>query len=261
MSELVTVERTDEGVAILRLNQEKRLNALTVEMGEAFARVVETLSADESLRAVVLTGAGRAFSAGGDLDFLRDRADSSAEANAREMRGFYARFLSLRKLPVPVIAAVNGHAIGAGMCLAMACDLRVVADDAKLGATFVGLGLHPGMGATVFFPAAARDHGRYLLLTGKVISGTDAVARGLALSAHPQDTVLDEALAIARDIAAQGPIAVRTCVRSLRLFDEAALERALWREADAQAQCYSSEDLRAGIDAVANKQKPTFAGR
>ena len=95
-----------------------------------------------------MTGAGRAFSAGGDLSWLRQRARDTPSRNVEIMRNFYERFLSIRRVPLPVVCAINGHAIGAGLCFAMACDIRVASERAKMGFTFVGLGLHPGMACT-----------------------------------------------------------------------------------------------------------------
>ena len=152
----VTVERPGDGkVAIITLNDPKRLNALNATMGDEFVSIIHDLieSNDmDGLGAVVLTGSGRAFSAGGDLNFLKDRSNDTPYRNAVIMRRFYERFLSVRKLPVPVVAAINGPAIGAGLALALACDVRVASKDAKMGITFVGLGLHPGMGSTHFLP-------------------------------------------------------------------------------------------------------------
>jgi enoyl-CoA hydratase/carnithine racemase len=252
-------ERT--GVAVLSLNHPERLNALTVEIGEAFERTVAELAAEPALRAVVLTGEGRAFSAGGDLDWLEERAQDKAQANAEEMRAFYRRYLSIRSLPVPVIAAVHGAAIGAGTCLALACDLRICGEDIKLGLTFVRLGLHPGMGATGLLPAlVGHQTASRLLLTGDVIDGREAAALGIATEAVPRADVLPRATALARRIAEAAPVAVRSTVRSLRLQHEPALEKALWREADAQAHCYATADLRRGVAAVRNKETPVFLG-
>jgi enoyl-CoA hydratase/carnithine racemase len=245
--------------AILRLNQPARLNALSEEMGEAFQSLVRSISSDPKVRVAVLTGLGRAFSAGGDLDFLEARAQDTAQANAERMRAFYARFLSIRDLPVPVIAAVNGPAIGAGLCLAVACDLRVVADDAKLGATFVKLGLHPGMAATHLFPALlGPGRAAELLLTGRVVRGSEAVSLGLANESRPAAEVLPRALEIAEEMAAASPQAVRATVRTLRNRQDDLLERALWREADAQAHNYASDDLREGIASIREKRTPSF---
>lgn len=249
------------GVAVLSLNRPERLNALTVSMGASFEAAVTALGTEPDLRAVVLTGEGRAFSAGGDLDFLERRAAAGPQENAEEMRAFYRRFLALRSLPVPALAAVNGPAIGAGLCLALACDLRVCARNAKLGLTFVGLGLHPGMGATHLLPTlVGHQTASRLLLTGDVIDGDEALRLGLVAEAVDTEDVLPRTLELARRMAAAGPVAVRSTVRSLRMLADEGLERALWREADAQAHCYSTADLRSGIEAVRTKSKAVFEG-
>lgn len=151
--EVLLSKDATSGVATITLNAPKRLNALTVPMGDAFAEVVASLATDTGdVSSVIVTGAGRAFSAGGDVQFLRDRCADTPSRNAAIMRGFYQRMLCLRELPVPVIAAINGHAIGAGLAFALAADFRIVAEDASLGVTFTKLGLHPGMGSSHFLP-------------------------------------------------------------------------------------------------------------
>ena len=140
----ITVERRDDGISIIRFNRPSALNAMTVAMGEHFVSTIRQLSKDESLRCVILTGEGKAFSAGGDLEFLLARCDDTPAKNSPMMREFYSRFLSLLQLPVPIIAAINGPAIGAGMCVAAACDYRITARNVDLGFTFARLGLHPG---------------------------------------------------------------------------------------------------------------------
>jgi len=257
----VLVERTGpEGrVAVVKLNRPDKLNAMTTELGDAFAEVVAGLGRNEaeSLGAVVVTGAGKAFSAGGDLQFLRDRHADSPSRNAPIMRTFYERFLCVRTLPVPVLAAINGPAVGAGLCFALACDMRIAAPKAKLGLTFVGLGLHPGMGATHFLPSIVGPQvASDLLLTGRLITGSEAQACGLV--ARTAEDPLEAAVEAASAMASAAPIAVRTCVRSLRLKQDVGLEQALWREADAQAQCYASSDLGEGVEAVAAKRRAVF---
>ncbi|CAE7686369.1 unnamed protein product [Symbiodinium sp. KB8] len=236
-------------------------------MGEEFERVVARVAEESSsVGAVVLRGAGRAFSAGGDLEFLRRRNMDSPSRNASIMRRFYERFLSVRRLPVPVVAAINGPAIGAGLCLALACDVRVAAASAKMGVTFVGLGLHPGMGATHTLPriVGAQTAAR-LLLTGDVVSGEEAAALGMVAEAVSGDDDGEAAVAKATELAARmaskAPAAVRATVRTLRLGTEDGLERALWREADAQAQSYATADLVEGVSAIEQKRRPNFTQR
>lgn len=252
---------TSAHVAVLELNAPDKLNALTVEMGEAFSAAVDKVAAQKDVRAVVLTGAGRAFSAGGDLSFLLARANDRPDNNADEMRAFYARFLSMRKLSAPIIAAVNGHAIGAGMCLALAADMRVVAEEAKLGVTFVGLGLHPGMGATHFLPKiVGPERAARWLCSGAVFPGAEASKWGIASDVVPAVDVRQTAEALALTIAKQSPVAVRSVTGTLRRADDADLARALAREADAQAQSYATADLREGIAALQEKRAPDFSG-
>ncbi len=188
-------------VAILTLNDPKRLNALTEDMGDRLRERADELKATEELRAVVLAGAGRAFSAGGDLDFLLREHRNTREGNVRVMRDFYARFLSLRSVPAPTVAAVQGAAIGAGLCLALgACDMRVAGRDAKMGMTFVRLGLHPGMAATHFMPRIASSPAlaTELLLTGRVFGAEEA--KGMGLVNRVAEDPLKEALALAEEI-------------------------------------------------------------
>jgi enoyl-CoA hydratase/carnithine racemase len=262
-AQLVTWERDEaKRVGIIRFNDPERLNALTGDMGDQFAALVGRLekSECEGLGAVVLTGAGRAFSAGGDLDFLRARSCDTPSRNAVVMRRFYERFLSVRRLPVPVVSAINGPAIGAGLCVALATDVRVAAKSAKLGLTFTQLGLHPGMGSTYFLPrVVGPQQAALLLLTGRVVSGDEALRRGLVIDVlDTPEACLAAAVQIAHEMAQAAPTAVRTCVRSLRMAADDQLDKALWREADAQAQCYATKDLAEGVEAVAAKRKAVF---
>jgi enoyl-CoA hydratase len=202
---------------------------------------------------------GKAFSAGGDLQFLLARSKDSPLSNSQVMRDFYGRFLSLRTLPVPVIAAINGPAIGAGFAVTLACDMRIVADDAKVGLTFATLGLHPGMGSTHFLPfLIGPEKASKLLLTGCVISGKEAFDMGLATESVPKDTVLVAARMLAGQIALASPVAVRTTIRTLRMKAEINLEQALQREADCQAHSYNMSDLQEGLEAVKAKRPPNF---
>lgn len=187
------------------------------------------------------------------------RSKDTPLSNSMVMRDFYARFLGLRALPVPVIAAINGPAIGAGFALSLACDVRIVASDAKVGLTFATLGLHPGMGSTHFLPyLIGHERAAKLLLTGCVISGTEAASLGIASESVAKEEVMSAALKLARQIASASPAAVRATTRSLRMKAEVGLEHALQREADCQAHSYNMPDLLEGLEAVKAKRPPKF---
>ncbi len=247
-------------VGLLTLNIPDKLNALSVAVGNDFQRVVEDVAKRRELRALVLTGAGSAFSAGGDLQFLSDRKHVSPTDNSAEMLRYYDRFLSLRRLVlVPTIAAVNGAAVGAGLVLAMTCDMRVVSSDAKLGVNFSRIGIHAGLGSTHFLPALiGHQNAAYLLLTGQLISGVEARDMGIALFAVPKADVLSRALDIAAQVAAASPVAVQATLRTLRARQDEGLARALQREADSQAHCYAQPDLTEGLAAIKEKRNPKF---
>ena len=267
-TELIQISR-DGDVVALTFNQPDRLNAMTQAMGEAFADAIAGLRPDESIRAVILTGAGRAFSAGGDLEMIRDKAlqGRAAPGLARRpirdsMRSFYKLFLSVRDLPCPTIAAVHGHAIGAGFCVALACDMRIVADRAKLGLNFTKLGLHPGMGATWTLPrqvgpAAAAE----LLYSSRLVSGDEALRLGLANRCLATAEVVPAARELAAQIAVCSPAAVQGVKRALDRSLHASLEDQLSFEASEQAVCFESEDVHEGIAAAREKRDPSFQGR
>ena len=175
------------------------------------------------------------------------------------MRNFYQRFLCIREVPFPTIAAINGAAVGAGLCLSLACDLRVCYKSAKLGVTFSQLGIHPGMGSTHFLPKLiGQQEANKLLLTGELIDGMTAKNIGLVLESLEKDEVIPRAEQLAHQIASASPIAVRSCIRTLRLEADTNLDKALWREADAQSYCYASKDMEEGLRAIKAKTKPEF---
>eukprot|EP00996_Jenningsia_fusiforme_P002004 NODE_2852_length_1105_cov_62.191288_g2616_i0.p1 GENE.NODE_2852_length_1105_cov_62.191288_g2616_i0~~NODE_2852_length_1105_cov_62.191288_g2616_i0.p1 ORF type:complete len:302 (-),score=46.53 NODE_2852_length_1105_cov_62.191288_g2616_i0:136-1041(-) len=264
IADLVLVKRDSQNskVAIVELNDPERLNALSVEMGKQFESAIATLRSDSDVRAVVVTGSGRAFSAGGDMEFLNQRSNAehtSGDDNARTMLAFYSHLLCVQDLPVPVLAAINGPAVGAGLCFTLACDVRIAAEDARMGFNFVRLGLHPGMACTHFLPMLiGHQKAAEMLLTGNLVSGAEAARIGLVSRALPSGEVLDASLQMARTMAQASPLAVRTTVLTLRAQRRSGLENALIREADAQTQCYSSPEFREGLRAISEKRPPQF---
>jgi len=248
-----------DGVATLVLDDERRKNAMTPELGDALSAAVAGLVGRNDVRAVIVTGAGEAFSGGGDLAMLeRLRALPKPESKAY-MLGFYARYLSILDLAVPTIAAVRGPAIGAGLAVALACDLMVCDEEAKLASNFAKLGLYPGMGTTYLL---ARRVGALraaeLVWTGRRFSGRDALAWGITNEAVPAAAVQSRAEALAADIAASSPVTVRRLKQALSV-DRAALSAALEEEASCQAESYAGPDLAEGLAAARERRAPTFA--
>jgi enoyl-CoA hydratase len=254
--------RRHDAVAEIRLNRPDVRNAMSPEMGAEIARAVDELNADASVLAVIVTGAGKSFSAGGDFDLLEARTRTGGEDNRRGMRAFYESFLSVRRLRVPTVAALHGHAIGAGMCFALACDIRLAAKGTKIGVTFVRVGLHPGMGATFLLPAlVGRAAASELLLTGRVIEAERAAALGLVSEVLAPDALDDRAREVAAEITRGAPVAVAQLVDTLRHGGYRTLDQALDREAACQAIDYATRDMSEAIDAFRNKRKPAFEGR
>jgi enoyl-CoA hydratase len=265
---LVILERAGD-VAILTFNDPSRRNAMTAAMGRAISSRVRALAGDDTLRAVVLTGAGRAFSAGGDLTMIESMAgkgsSSPGDDTRREirefMRRFYGLYLSVRELPCPTIAALNGAAIGAGLCIALACDARIAARDAKLGLNFTRLGIHPGMGATWTLPRIVGPaHAADLLFTGRILDGAEAERIGLVNRAVDAEAVVPVALEMARSIALSAPVAVRGTKQALARSLESDLAGQLDFEADQQSRCCETADLGEGLAAVRARRPPRFHG-
>jgi len=259
--EHIRIEK-ERGIGRLTLDRAADRNAMTLAMGREIERAVADLNGDPSVRVVVVTGAGKSFSSGGNLKTLGKEAGLGGDGS--DMGGgetFYRAFLSIRDLVVPSIAAVNGHAIGAGLCFAIACDLRVMHRDAKVGMTFVKLGIHPGMAATwnlprLLGPALAAD----LLYTGRLLGAEEALSLGLVSRIAGDDfaSVVDS---MAGEIAANGPVAVRLLKQTLRTTFDRSIEQAIAREASAQAETFTTDDAREGIAAMMEKRPPKFSGR
>jgi enoyl-CoA hydratase len=260
---LVQLAEQDAGVVLLTLADPDRRNAMTAEMGADLAAALAGLGDRPDVRAVVLTGAGPAFSGGGDLALLADKAAraKAGEDQAASMREFYEVFLSVVRARFPVLAAVNGHAIGAGACVAIGCDLAVVAADAKIGFNFVRLGIHPGMGGSWTLPRlVGPQRAAELLLTGRLFTGIEAAAYGMALEAVPAAEVLPRTLELAAAVARSAPEPVRQLKRSLAGAGSRTLAEQLDVEAAAQAANYRTADVDEGLRAARERRAPRFTG-
>lgn len=255
--------KIQRGIATLTLDRPDARNAMTAAMGRQVEDAVDRLNASPDVRVVVVTGAGRAFSAGGDLDSLAKDA-GLAGGQSEGLGGgasFYRLFLSISRLAAPSIAAINGHAIGAGLCFALGCDLRVMHERAKVGMTFVKIGIHPGMAATWNLPRLVGPaHAADLLYTGRLVDAREALAMGLVnrIAADDFDAVVAE---LAHSIAANGPLAVRALKETLRGSADRTIDDAVVREAATQEMTFGTADAREGITAIREKREPKFTGR
>lgn len=261
MMSAALVERSElePGISQLVLNDPEVRNAMSDEMSEQFLAAVKDLRSDTSLRAVILKGAGQAFSAGGNLDMLLAKTKLAPRENRKRMETFYYNFLSLLDLEIPVIAAINGHAVGAGLCIAMACDIRIAKTGSKLGANFVRLGLHPGMAATYFLPRlVGQAKAAELLYTGRIISAEEAQTIGLVNCVASENDFDKFVIEMAREIATAGPEAVRELKLSLRTSERETLREALKREADCQGRNYAGKEFFEGITAAKEKRAAKF---
>jgi enoyl-CoA hydratase len=251
-------------VVVLTFALPERRNAMTDELTAAWTAAIADLRDDEGVRAVVVTGEGTAFCSGGDLSWIGESNELTVAKIRDRMLPFYRAWLAIRDVEVPTIAAINGHAIGAGLCVALACDLRYAAAGASMSAPFTTMAMHSGMAATYLLPATVGvPAARELLFTGRRVDAAEALRLGLVngdIDGAAGD-VLDHSIGVAEQIAANGPIAVRLTVAALRNGTPRSLDEALMYEALAQPITFASEDLVEGLAAVKERRAPQFKGK
>lgn len=255
---LVDVD-ADSRVATITLNRPQALNALTVPMKVALLEAFRRLDADPAVRAVVLTGAGRAFCAGQDL---RERLEPDAAPLGAEVRERYNPIiLAMRGLSRPIVAAVNGVAAGAGASLALACDLRIASEAASFALAFGRVGLVPDSGATWFLPRlVGATHAAELALLGDPLPAADALRLGLVGRVVPDDRLAAEARAVAARLAAGAPRAMTLTKQALDAAWDLDLATALEDEADRQDEAGRTKDHAEGLAAFVGKRPPRFTG-
>jgi enoyl-CoA hydratase/carnithine racemase len=260
--EHLRLERPAEGVVLLTLDNPAQRNAMSPPMTRAWAATMDRLAADTDVRVVVVTGEGSAFCSGGDPRWIASEPDAAVHELRTRMIGFYRSWLAIRRLEVPTIAAINGPAVGAGLCLALACDLRYAAASARMSVPFVRLGMHAGMAATYSLPNVVGEaHARDLLLTGRTVGAEEAFRIGLVSRVSPDETFLDDVLATAREVAATAPVASRLTKVALRDGGHADFDSAIEWEALAQPATLATHDLQEGVSAARERRQPRFTGR
>lgn len=254
-----------EGVAVLTLNRPEQLNALGADMLPMLLRALEALATDAEIGCVVLTGAGRGFSAGGDM---KARASgerpppATPEAGADDLRARMECSRLLHEMPKPTVAMLNGVAAGAGMSLALACDMRIAGESARMTTAFAKMGFSGDFGGHWFLsrlvgPARARE----LYFTSAMLDARRMEALGLANRVVPDAALRDETMALARSLAAGPRVAWRYMKRNMRAAEEGTLADALDAEAIGMMRCRETEDHREALRAFAEKRAPVFRGR
>jgi enoyl-CoA hydratase len=245
-------------VAVLTLANLGRRNVLDVAMATALRESVEAVGGDPEVRCAVVTGSGAVFAAGADINEIQD---AGTEENLSYNRQLRAAVNSVASLAVPTIAAVNGHAIGGGLELALACTLRVANQDAKLGMPEVRLGIIPASGGLARLPRLIpRSTAARLLLTGDLVDGAEAEALGVVDVAVAAESVREEALSLAGRIAAAAPLSTRAVVDALRRDTELSIAEADVRTEGRLAQLLASADRREGARAFLERREPNFRG-
>jgi len=252
----------EEGVATITLNRPDKLNAWNAQLITEVIRAVDEIGQDVTVRAVILTGAGRAFCAGGDLTLpIFDMTGYTLE-----MKNFFHKVnmipLGLRNLRKPIIAAVNGTAVGAGCAMAMACDIIIASEAATFGMAFVNVGYHPDAGASYFLPRLVGiNKACELIFTGKTINAAEAERIGLVNQVVPADALLSTAKELAVRLANGPSLAISLAKSCIYNGMQMTLEQALENEARAASLILQTEDQKEGTNAFKEKRKPEYKGR
>jgi 2-(1,2-epoxy-1,2-dihydrophenyl)acetyl-CoA isomerase len=259
--ETVIWEQTG-AVGRLTLNRPQSLNAWTAEFGRELRQVIENDAAQESVRAVVVTGAGRGFSSGADLKAGFDPADDGKPDIKKELHDVYHPAIAgVRNLPKPVLAAVNGPAVGIGCSLALACDLVMAAESAFFGLAFVNIGLMPDGGSTAFVPpAVGKARAFQMALLGERIPAAQALDWGLVNWVYPDDRLMAEADALVERLAAGPTRSYASSKRALNRFIYGDLDAQLELEADLQHALGRTSDFIEGAAAFVARREPAFTG-
>ncbi len=252
------IVEVQDGIATLTINREKVLNALNtatlMELSEAFYELDE----DPDVNVIILTGAGKSFVAGADITEMQPL--DAIEGRKFGMLG-QSVFTQVENLSKPVIAAVNGFALGGGTELALACDIIYASEKAKFGQPEVGLGVTPGFGGTQRLPRrVGMAMAKEIIYTGRIINAEDALRIGLANKMVPPDVLMEEVMNLAKEIASKGQVSVRLAKAAINRGMDVDINSALSLEADAFGLCFSTHDQKEGMTAFVEKRRPEFKG-
>jgi 2-(1,2-epoxy-1,2-dihydrophenyl)acetyl-CoA isomerase len=252
----------DNGILTITLNRPDKLNALIGHMRRDLAEALEAAGSDREVRVVIITGAGRAFCAGGDISYMAELMERHDSEEFSRLLGSARRVVTtIRQMTKPVIAAVNGPASGAGCNLALACDLRIASTTATFSQSFVKIGLHPDWGGTYFLPhLVAPNKACELFFLGEVIDSEEALRLGIVNRVVSPEDLTGATRDLAERLRAAPPISLAAAKQAVYLSQSAELEEMLRLETEAQLRCFESEDGREGIRAFLEKRPPRFTG-
>jgi 2-(1,2-epoxy-1,2-dihydrophenyl)acetyl-CoA isomerase len=258
----VILQTREKSIVTLTMNRPSRLNALDSHLSVALNEALTQICDDTSIHVVILTGAGRAFCAGGDLAVIGEgRAKGDDKELAPILRSGMQAVIKMRTMPQPVIAAINGPAAGAGMNLALAADIRLAVEDAVFGQNFAKVGLFPDYGGTYLLPQLVGPaKAAELFYTGEMIDAKTALQLGLINHVYPVDRFEAEVQSLAAKIATGPQVAIRSVKQTIFASDERALVAALEKEVELQLRCFHSQDCMEGIRAFLEKRPPSFRG-
>jgi 2-(1,2-epoxy-1,2-dihydrophenyl)acetyl-CoA isomerase len=263
MSDLILLAE-DRGIATLVLNRPEKLNAFDLDMRDAFLAAIDAVAASATARVLVITGAGRAFCAGGDIAFmvrLQQEGRSFADGLGALVDTGRTGIHKLWSLPIPTLAAVNGAAAGGGANLALACDLRIASDRASFGQSFVKIGLHPDWGGTFFLPRLVGvNKALELGWLGDQVDAAEALRIGMVERVVAHDRLMDETRALAARLAAAPQGVVRAVKRTMRVGALRGLDACLAEEYETQGACWDDPDSAEGVRAFVERRAPSFAG-
>lgn len=254
---------TKDGVRTLTLNRPERLNAINETLSNEIIQAISEASADDEVRVIVITGSGRGFCAGLDLnDYAKRKADTSSRYQKLDDLGWVGhQALGIVHCDKPVIAAINGIAAGAGLALALACDLRFMSADTKITTGYIRRGLSPDAGTTYFLPRlVGQAKAAELILTGRDIYPDEAERLGLVNEVFSHHEFLDQVMNVAKEIATGPPIAITLSKRLLAASPDLDLTTILKQEYAFIKQCFGTKDAQEGVRAFAEKRKPVFRG-
>lgn len=251
-----------DGIVTITLNRPEKLNALVGHMRRDLAEALESAGSDRTVRVVIITGAGRAFCAGGDLAYMSELLERHDSEEFSRLLGSARRVVTvIRQMTKPVIASVNGLASGAGCNLALACDLRIASTEATFSQSFVKIGFHPDWGGTYFLPQLVTPNKACeMFFLGDAIDAQEALRLGIVNRVVPPDALAGTTQELAGRLRDASPISIAAAKQAVYLSQSAELEEMLRYEIEAQLRCFESEDGREGIRAFLEKRPPKFTG-